>query len=109
MDLPSTERFKASSDFELKLVTMRSLGTASVPIFLQSVVRLSRKMGEVTPKLPSDLSLSKTLGYFPSAVAVAHATFTGVVPPASSGTLTVLATQPGGSVWPMVTVAALPA
>jgi hypothetical protein len=31
-DFPSIERFKANSDFELKLVTIWSLGIGEVPI-----------------------------------------------------------------------------
>src|SRR5882724_8032680 len=108
IDLPSTDRFKASSDFELKLVTNRSLGTANVPIRSPFVVRLSRKIGDVTPKPPSARSLLKTVGYVPSAVAVAHFTFTVVVPPAIRGRVTVFATQPGGKVCPTDTVAACP-
>ncbi len=64
-------------------------------------------MGEVMPKLPSGPSLLKTVGYVPSATAVAHFTFTVVVPPASSGSVTVRATQPGGKVCPTVTVDAV--
>src|SRR5215475_10169648 len=100
MDLPSVERFRDSSDFELKLVTTWSEGTASVPSVFPSVVMLSRKMGEVMPKLPSGPSLLKTVGYVPSATALAHFTFTVVVPPARSGSVTVRATHPGGNVWP---------
>jgi hypothetical protein len=57
MDWPSSERFKASSDFELKLVTIWSLGIGSVPRRWPSVAMLSRKIGEVKPKLPSAVSL----------------------------------------------------
>src|SRR5215831_2953788 len=109
MDLPSVDRFNASSDFELKLVTIWSVGTASVPSCSPLVLRLSRKMGDVMPKLPSGPSLLKTVGYVPSATAVPHFTFTVVVPPARSGRVTVRATQPGGNVWPTVTREGLPA
>src|SRR4029077_13039935 len=108
IDRPSVERFSASSDLELKLVTIMSVGTASVPSRSPLVLRLSRKIGEVIPKLPSGPSLLKTVGYVPSATAVAHFTFTVVVPPASSGSVTVRATQPGGRVCPTETVDAFP-
>jgi hypothetical protein len=97
IDLPSMERFTANSDFELKLVTTSSVGIARVPIRCPSVVRLSRKIGEVIPKWPSAVLLLKTPGKLPSAMGVLQVTATGVVPPAMSGTLTVPATQPGGN------------
>ena len=109
IDFPSVDRFSANSDFELKLVTIWSLGMGSVPSKNPSLVILSRKIGEVTPKLPSGPSLLNTVGYVPSATAVPQVTFTFAVPPASNGTRTVPATQPGGNVWPTVTVAAFPA
>src|SRR5579862_1593432 len=96
-DLPSVERFSASSDFELKLVTIRLVGIARVPISSPLVFRLSRNTGEVMLKLPSARSLLNTVGYVPSLVALAHFTFTLAAPPASKGTLTVPATQPGGN------------
>src|SRR5580700_11928982 len=97
IDLPSTERFTASSDFELKLVTISPVGIAREPTRWPSVVTLSRKIGEVMPKWPSAALLLKTPGNVPSAVGVLQVTATGVVPPAMSGTLTVPATQPGGN------------
>jgi hypothetical protein len=54
-------------------------------------------MGEVTPKLPSAESLLNTVGNVASLFGVVHVTGTGVVPPATSGTLTVPATHPGGN------------
>src|SRR5215469_4580145 len=94
MDFPSLERFSASSDFELKLVTIRSLGIASVLRRSPLVVRLSRKIGDETPKLPSLLALFQTLceslrfGNSPLSEATPQGTVTGVVPPARSGTFT---------------------
>jgi len=41
-------------------------------------------------------------------LATAHFTLTFTVPPASNGKVMVPATQPGGSVWPGVTVEAVP-
>src|ERR1700734_2587335 len=97
IDLPSTERFTANSDLELKLVTIRSVGIANESSRWPSVVRLSRKIGEVMPNSPSAEALLNTVGKVPSATAVLQVTVTGVVPPATSGTLTVPATQPGGN------------
>src|ERR1700735_354930 len=114
IDFPSSERLRANSDFELKLVTIWSLGIGSVPIRKPSVVMLSRKIGEVTPKLPSAPSLLKTAGYVPSATAVlqpellAFGMVTVVVPPAISGIVIVPGTQTGGRVCPRVTVEASP-
>src|ERR1700722_18728708 len=109
-DLPSVERFSASSEFELKLVTIFSLGIASVPSRKAKVVMLSRKMGDETAKLPSDSSLLNTAGYVPSAVATPQATATlaGFPPAVADGTETLPATQPGGRVSPTVTVDAVP-
>src|SRR5215471_16633014 len=115
IDFPSLDRFTASSDLELKLVTTRLVGIGRVPRSLPSVVRLSKKIGEVTPKLPSGLSLFQTLwlserfGYSPFSTALAHFTVTIVVPPAISGRVTVPGTHPGGNVCPIVTVPAVPA
>src|SRR6476659_2859764 len=103
-DLPSDDKFTASSDFELKLVTNKSVGIGNVPMSLPCLSMLSRKIGEVTPKLASGPSLFHTLllsckfGYSPFETAVPQVTFTEVVPPASSGSITVFGTQPGGSV-----------
>src|SRR5215467_2690193 len=114
MDFPSEDKFTDSSDFELKLVTSRSDGTGSVPSSFPCLSILSRKIGEVTPKLPSGPSLLNTLlsscrlGYSPLDTAVPHFTFTVVVPPAKSGSVTVFGVQPGGSVCPGVTVLASP-
>src|SRR5579872_1219426 len=118
IERPSIDRFRASSDFELKLVTILSVGTAKVPSFQPSGVMSSRKIGEVIPKLPSELALFQTLwqskrfGYSPLSLATPHGTVTGVVLPVVVGTLTVSPvvppTQPKGSVSPMVMVDALP-
>src|ERR1700722_3307786 len=108
MDLPSVERFRASSDLELKLVTIWSLGIGNEPRRKPPVVRLSRTIGDVMPKLASAASLLKTPGYVPSLVAMAQATATGVVPPAIKGIFTFPAMQPGGSVSPTTTDDGLP-
>jgi len=108
-EFPSTERLIASSDFELKLVTIKLLGTVSVPSRVPLVVRLSRKIGEVMPKLPSVAALFQTLcesfrfGNPPLSLATPQVTITGVVPPAMRGTLTVVVpfgppAQPSGKV-----------
>ncbi len=112
------ERFSASSDFELKLVTMRSVGMERVPTSRPSVVMSSRKMGDVMPKLPSvfalfqKLWLSNRFGYSPLSLAGPHGTVTGVVPFVVVGTLTVSPVRPpwhpSGSVSPMVIVEAFP-
>jgi hypothetical protein len=119
MDFPSIERFSASSDLELKLVTIRSLGIGSVPKSRPSVERLSRKIGELTPKLPSEPELFQTLceslrlGASPLSLATPHVTVTFVVPPAVSGTATTVLpfgppAHPRGNTSPIVTVAAVP-
>ena len=118
MERPSTERFSASSDLELKLVTIRSVGMGRVPSSQPSVVMSSRKMGDVTPKLPSEFALFQTLwvsnrfGYSPLSVATPHGTVTGVVPPVVVGTLMVSPVRPPwhprGRVSPMVMVEAFP-
>src|SRR5580704_19542311 len=102
--LPSVERLRASSDLELKLVTIMLLGMASVLTVVPDGVIWSRKMGEVIPKLPSTTSLLKTLlvlvveGYAPLAVAFpAHAPGAAVL---------ALAGQTGGNVSPMTTALA---
>jgi hypothetical protein len=87
IDRPSIERFKASSDFELKLVTILSLGIGSVPNGQPSVVKLSRNIGELTPKLPSVVELFHTLcesfrfGASPLSLAIPQGTVTLVVVP----------------------------
>jgi hypothetical protein len=118
MDRPSMDRFRASSDFELKLVTIRSVGIRRVPSNRPSVVMLSSKIGEVMPKLPSEpallntLCVSNTFGYSPLSVAIPQGTVTGVVPFVVVGTLTVKPVvppwQPNGNVSPIVIVEALP-
>ena len=59
--VPSVERFSESSDFELKLDTIRPVGTGRLFTSVPVGVIWSRKMGAVTPKLPSALSLFQTL------------------------------------------------
>src|SRR5271168_1507186 len=120
IDLPSTERFSASSDLELKLVTSLALGIGSVPSNLPSVLRLSRKIGELTPKLPSEFALFHTLcesarfGNSPLSDATPQATVTFVVVPGVVvGTATTVLpfappAHPRGKFSPMVTVAAVP-
>ena len=98
----SSDRFTASSDFELKLVTKVVPGTEIVVSVDPDGVISSIKIGDVMPKLPSTLLLFQTLlvlvrdGNKPLSVAVAvpHAAVLG---------------QFGGSGWPMVTVDAFPA
>src|SRR5580704_5692378 len=118
-DFPSIERFSASSDFELKLVTIRSLGIGSVPRSRPSVERLSRKIGELTPKLPSEPELFHTLceslrlGASPLSLETPQVTVTFVVPPAVSGTATTVLpfgppAHPRGNTSPIVMVAAVP-
>src|SRR5579862_9389487 len=115
-DFPSAERFSASSDLEVKLVTILSVGMAIVPSRSPDVDRLSRKIGELMPKLESVPALFQTLcesfrfGYSPLSLATPQGTFTLVVPPGGVvfGTLTVTATQPGGNVSPITTVSAVP-
>src|ERR1700733_16337773 len=109
-DLPSVERFSASSDFELKLVTIWLVGTVSVPRRRPNVVMLSRKIGELTAKLGSDTSLLNTVGYVPSALATPQATATldGLPPAVADGTETLPATHPGGRTSPTVTVDGVP-
>src|SRR5215469_16393779 len=81
-DFPSTERFIASSDFELKLVTILSVGTGRAPNSTPSVVKLSKTIGDETPKLPSVFELFQTLcgseacGAFPRSLAKPQGTFT---------------------------------
>src|SRR5215472_4204405 len=118
-DCPSTDRLSASSDFELKLVTIRSVGTGKEPRNSPSVVILSRKIGDVIPKLLSLAALFHTLceslllGNSPLSLAMPQGTVTGVVPPAMSGTLTTVLpfappAHPSGRVSPAVTVSAVP-
>src|ERR1700739_2561856 len=104
----------ANSDFELKLVTSWSLGIAKGPITFPFESILSRKIGDVTPKLASGPSLFQTLcessrlGYSPLSIAAPHVTATLFEPPAISGTVISPATHPGGSVCPAETVLASP-
>src|SRR5579863_5561758 len=119
-DFPSTERLSASSDFELKLVTIKSVGIASVPRRSPLVVRLSRKIGEEIPKLPSLFELFQTLceslrfGNSPLSEAIPQGTVTEVVTPGVVvGTSTTELpfgppTHPGGNVSPIVMVSAVP-
>src|SRR5579862_9197650 len=114
MDFLSVELLSANSDFELKLVTKRSVGMGRVPSSSPCVVTLSRKTGAVTPKLPSAVLLfhtlwvSERLGYSPLSTAAAHFTLIETVPPAMSGSVMVVVTQAGGKVWPGVTVETVP-
>src|ERR1700677_289627 len=119
-DLPSAERLSANSDFELKLVTIRLEGTANVPSGWPSGVRSSRKIGEVTPKLPSLFALFhtlcklKSLGNSPLSLAMPQGTVTLVVTPGVVvGTATTVLpfappAHPGGKFSPTVTVSAVP-
>src|ERR1700722_5503442 len=114
------DRFSANSDFELKLVTILSLGICRESISRPSEVMLSRKIGDVIPKLGSEPALFHTLcescrlGNSPLSDATPHITVTGVVVPGvvvGTSTLKVPlgpAGQPSGSVSPIVTVAAGP-
>src|SRR5215471_12706392 len=101
--LPSVDRFSASSDLELKLVTIMLLGTAKLLTVVPDGVSCSRKMGEVIPKLPSTLLLLKMLlalsvdAYAPLSVALAP-----VQEPVDA--VSALAGQTGGSAWPTTTV-----
>src|ERR1700722_6542991 len=95
-DLPSVERLRASSDFDEKLVTIWSgldatpgsvlFGTSIVLTGVPDGVSWSSTIFDVTPKLPSIVSLLKTWGYSPPSTAVPHG---------SSAFLAVL--HPGGS------------
>src|SRR5579864_6746131 len=68
------DRLSASSDFELKLVTIWSFrlarlelfGTSSVLTNQPDGVSSSRKIFDVMPKLPSMGALLNTVGYVPS-------------------------------------------
>jgi hypothetical protein len=91
---------------ELKLVTIMLLGTAKLLSVVPVGLTWSRKMGEVTPKLPSILLLLKMLlallveAYKPLSVALpAHAPDAAVL---------ALAGQTGGNAWPTTTVLASP-
>lgn len=63
--VPSAVRFIANSDFDEKLVVMTLGSTFTVPTLMPDVVNSWRKIGEVTPKLASGVSLLKTPGYEP--------------------------------------------
>jgi hypothetical protein len=97
--VPSVERLRATSDLELKLVVTMEVGMGSVLTNVPTGVNWSRKMGDVTPKLPSMRLLLKTLlvlvvdAYAPLSVAltVAQAAVEG---------------QTGGRGWPTASVAA---
>ena len=67
---PVVETLSASSDLDEKLVTNWSVGTLILPTTSPPGVSCHRRIGEVTPKLPSATSLLNTYGYAPSAVAV---------------------------------------
>src|SRR5689334_19209309 len=99
--VPSGDSCKPSSDFELKLVTSIFVGTGRVLMRVPSVVIWSRKIGEVTPKLPSTKSLFQTLLALPIA---GNAPVLVAVPVGQ----TAVAGQLGGSFWPIVTVVASP-
>src|SRR6516165_9489655 len=81
---PFVERLRASSDLEEKLVTRSREGTAIRSITWPHGVSLSRNTLEVTPKLPSTVSLLNTNGYVPSAIARGQR-------------LVLVSVQPGGS------------
>src|ERR1700721_888992 len=78
-NLPSVERLRAISDFELKLVTSwllsdptkgrELLGTSRLSRRKPEGVIWSRKIFEVMPKLASTRTLLKTSGYLPLLVA----------------------------------------
>src|ERR1700722_13936427 len=123
--LPSAERFRASSDLELKLVTIWLLGTCSSPSKKPKGLRFQRTIGEETPKLGSLLALFQTLwlslrfGASPLSLAYPQLTVTAVVPVEGGrrGTFTVaglgLVTgpvfrHPCGNISPGVTVPAFP-
>lgn len=97
----SSDRFNATSDFELKLVVTKVVGTASVLTSVPAVVIWSRKSGDVTPKLPSTLSLFQTLLVLPTAGKAPVSVAVPVPQEAVAG-------QFGGSGCPTVTVAAVP-
>ncbi len=67
---PVVDRLRASSDLDEKLVTSSWVGTSLRPITSPLGVSCHRKIGDVTPKLPSARSLLNTYGYAPSLVAV---------------------------------------
>src|SRR5580704_13257084 len=98
--LPSVDRFSPSSDLELKLVTTILLGTAKLLTVVPEGVSWSRKIGEVTPKLPSTLLLLKMLlalvvdAYAPLSEALA-----AVQAPADA--VSAVAGQTGGNAWPL--------
>src|ERR1700722_16241467 len=119
MEFPSTERFKANSDFEQKLVTILLLGIGREPSNSPSVSRLSRKIGEVTPKLPSEPELFQTLwvslrfGNSPLSEATPQVTVTFAIPLVVVGTATTKLPfgppgHPSGSVSPITIVSAVP-
>src|ERR1700677_2482725 len=99
---PSRERFSASSDFELKLVTIwvlslviprsRLFGTSRELNLRPNGVISSRKIRDVIPKLASTGALLNTKGYNPLFTAVTH-------PPVEGA-------HSGGSAWPTLTLAA---
>src|SRR5271165_4276872 len=105
--LPSVDRFSPSSDLELKLVTIMLLGTSKVLTVVPDGAIWSRKMGEVTPKLPSIVLLLKTLlvpvvdAYAPLATALSWQ--------APGDAVLALAGQTGGNTEPTTTVVASPA
>src|ERR1017187_714901 len=100
--LPSVDRFSPNSDLELKLVTIMLLGTAKLLTVVPDGVSWSRKMGEVTPKLPSILLLLNTLlallvdAYAPLSVAFAAQ--------APADAVLALAGHTGGNAAPTTTV-----
>src|ERR1700691_3956835 len=105
--LPSVDRFSASSDLELKLVTIMLVGITKLLSVVADGVSRSRKIGEVIPKLPSTESLSHTLlellveGYAPLFVAFA--------PQAPDDAVLALAGHTGGNTEPTTTVLGSPA
>src|ERR1039457_5169833 len=104
--LPSVDRFSPSSDLELKLVTIMLPGTATLLIVAPDGVSCSRKMGEVTPKLPSILLLLKMLF---ALVVDTYAPLSEALPAqAPADAVLALAGQTGGNAWPTTTVLASP-
>ena len=60
--LPSVDRLSAPSDLDEKLVFSSLVGTGMTPCGWPHGVISLRKSGDVTPKLPSTVSLLNTYG-----------------------------------------------
>src|SRR5579859_2655719 len=102
----SVERFSASSDLELKLVTIRRGSIGSVLTTCPPGVTSSRKIGAVTPKLPSTWSLFQTLLGLP--IAGNEPLSTAATPALFGPPHFAVGGQRGGSNSPTVTVDAVP-